>query len=93
MSRSRGFTIVEIMVVILVIGILFTGIYMSVQPYMSRSRDTKRITDMLGYLNNILVTYERNFDTFPSNYGSGGNPLALGYCLSEMTLRSNVSTL
>lgn len=36
-----------------------------------RSRDTKRITSILSYTN-ILDTYEKNFDTFPSNMGSGG---------------------
>lgn len=66
---QRGFTLVEIMVVLLIIGILATALFLAVGPYMMRSRDTKRITDILGYTN-ILDTYDKNFDTFPSNMGS-----------------------
>lgn len=52
---------------------------------MKRSRDVKRITDIGSYLN-ILDAYNANFETFPSNYGSG-NSLTLGYCLTEMANR------
>ena len=62
---------------------------MSANPYMMRSRDTKRITDILGYTN-ILETYEKNFDAFPSNYGSGNNSNELGYCLSELPTRMDI---
>ena len=65
---------------------------MSANPYMMRSRDTKRITDILAYTN-ILETYEKNFDTFPSNYGSGNNSNELGYCLSELPTRMDIIAL
>ena len=70
MSRPKGFTIAEIMVVIFIIGLLGAAIYVATAPYMKRARDTKRVTSIQSYLANIIVAYEKNFDTFPSNYGS-----------------------
>ncbi len=74
------------MVVLLILSVLFTALYMWVQPYMMRSRDTKRITGILSYAN-IIDTYEKNFDTFPSNYGSGGLPAVQWHCLTELWTR------
>ena len=56
---------------------------------MMRSRDTKRVTDIQSYMKNIIMTYRTNFDTFPSNYGSGSYASS-GYCLSEMVNRSDL---
>jgi Tfp pilus assembly protein PilE len=74
------------MIVVTILGILATALYLGANPYMMRSRDTKRVTDILNYTN-VLETYEKNFDTFPSNYGSGGDSNELGYCLSELPTR------
>lgn len=93
LKNKSGFTLVEIMVVLLILSVLFTALYMGVQPYMMRSRDTKRITSVLSY-SNIIDTYEKNFDTFPSNYGSGWLPAVLWYCLTEIWQRTvNHATL
>ncbi len=56
---------------------------------MMRSRDTKRVTDIQSYMKNIIMTYRTNFDTFPSNYGSGSYANS-GYCLTEMVNRSDL---
>lgn len=91
-TRQKWFTLVEIVTVITIIWVLATSLFIVVGPYMARSRDTKRVTDILGYTN-ILDAYDKNFDTFPSNYGSGW-PLGIGYCLTEMvTLRSDQPSL
>ena len=87
---SNGFTLIEIMTVTLIIGILAGGIFIATQPYMKRARDTKRVTSIQSYLANIIVAYEKNFDTFPSNYGSGGSAFSSGYCLSELPTRPDV---
>lgn len=68
---NRAFTLVEIMIVVMVIGILATALFSNVKPYLMRSRDTKRITDMQNYVNNVIGSYDKTYDTFPSNYGSG----------------------
>lgn len=86
MHNSRAFTLVEIMVVVMILSILFLALYMGVQPYLGRSRDTKRVTSMLQY-STILETYDKTFDTFPSNYGQLGIATHTGYCLSELPTR------
>lgn len=81
----KGFTLVEIITVVFIVWLLATSLYMGTQPYMKRSRDTKRITDMWSYIN-IIDTYNMNFETFPSNEWSGWS-LIPGYCLSELSTR------
>ena len=51
--RRLGFTLVEIMIVISIIAILGTVTFFGTQPYMSRSRDTNRISDMRSLATNI----------------------------------------
>ena len=87
---KKWFTLVEIMIVLMILAILFTALYMWTQPYMMRSRDTKRVTSLLQYTN-IIEWYEKDFETFPSNYGSWW-AFTLWYCLSEIASRSNVWT-
>lgn len=83
------FTLVEILISLVIVWILFVGLTVTVQPYLSRSRDTKRVTSLFQYTP-IIESYEKNFDTFPSNYGRGWNGAALWYCLSELPTRGNV---
>ena len=90
MLKKRWFTLVELMIVIAIIWILASSLSIAIIPYMARSRDTKRITDIQNYLNNVIGSYDKNFDTFPSNYGSGGGSMNLGYCLSEIPTRTDV---
>ena len=59
---------------------------------MMRSRDTKRVSAIFQYTS-ILEAYDKDFDTFPSNFGSGNSALTLGYCLSELVTRSDVVAL
>lgn len=81
------------MIVIAIIGILASSLSVAIIPYMARSRDTKRVTDIQNYMNNIIGSYDKNFDTFPSNYGSGNNPIIPGYCLSELPARQDIPSL
>lgn len=64
---KKGFTLIEIITVVVILGTLGTALYMSAQPYMKRTRDTKRVGDVISYMT-ILEAYEKNFDTYPSNY-------------------------
>ena len=81
------------MIVIAIIGVLASSLSIAIVPYMARSRDTKRVTDIQNYMNNIIGSYDKNFDTFPSNYGSGGSFSTLGYCLSELPTRPDIPVL
>lgn len=58
-----------------ILGILIAAVWVASAPYFSRSRDTQRIADMTS-LGNVFMAYRQNMDTFPSVYGSGGNPIA-----------------
>lgn len=80
------------MIIISIIGILAIALSAEFKPYIARSRDTKRTTDILNYMNQIISTYEKTYDTFPSNYWSGGNSNALWYCLSELPTRTDIIT-
>ncbi len=93
MFIKKGFTLVEIMIVMTIIGILSWALFIWIQPYLWRSRDTKRVSDIQNYLNNMIGSYEKNFDTFPTNKGSGNNILISGYCLSELTTRQDIVVL
>ncbi len=83
--KNRGFTLIEIVTVVVIVFTLATALYMWVVPYMKRSRDMMRVTDIRSYMT-IIDAYDKNFDTFPSNYGSGWTTNT-GYCLTEMTQR------
>lgn len=80
------------MIVIIILWILASVLYIWVIPYMQRSRDTKRVTSLFQYTS-ILEAYEKNFDTFPANYGSGWNAAVPWYCLSEIVTRDNIVVL
>jgi prepilin-type N-terminal cleavage/methylation domain-containing protein len=69
MNSKHGFTMIEIMGAIAVIGILIAAVWVASAPYMARSRDTQRITDMTS-LGNVFMAYKQSLDAFPSNYGS-----------------------
>lgn len=84
---KKGFTLVEIITVVLILALLSTALFIGSQPYMKRSRDTKRISDISSYMN-ILEAYNANLETYPSNFGSGSS-VTRGYCLSEMATRPN----
>jgi prepilin-type N-terminal cleavage/methylation domain-containing protein len=83
--KNSGFTLIEITTVVVILATLASAMYIWVVPYMKRSRDVRRVTDIRSYMT-IIDVYDKNFDTFPSNYGSGWTS-NLGYCLSEMVGR------
>lgn len=63
---QRWFTLVELMIVVAVIWILAASLFPSIWNYMSRWRDTQRMT----HLNNIakaLEAYKADKDIYPNN--------------------------
>ena len=64
MNTHKGFTIVELLVVMAIIGILASIILASLSYVQSKSRDTRRIED-LSALQNALALYQAGSYRFP----------------------------
>jgi len=90
-SQSKGFTIIELIVVIAIIAVLSGIVVSNVNKYQAKARDTRRIAD-LNQLEKALLLYAADSGAYPSGtYHSckdGGNWSAL-----ETTLKPYISKL
>jgi prepilin-type N-terminal cleavage/methylation domain-containing protein len=77
---DKGFTLVELLIVIAIVGLLSTLIVISVSDSRTKSYDTRRLAD-INDLQKALTLYEADFERFPDGAG-----IALGQanyqCLS-----------
>lgn len=64
-SNRRGFTLVEMMVTIVIIGLLAAAVTLAVQSYMAQARRTIVRKD-LTTLKDALETYEMTMGRYPS---------------------------
>jgi len=64
-KRQSGFTIVELLIVIVVIGILATLVIVTFTGIQQKARDSKRKTD-IGALQTTLENYYGSNNTFPT---------------------------
>ncbi len=61
---ARGFTLVELLVVISLIGLLATGVMLSLQHQRAKARDARRLAD-LSQLKTALALYHASQSNFP----------------------------
>lgn len=73
-NKSKGFTIVELLIVIVVIGILATLVIVTFTGIQQKARDSKRKTD-IGAIQSSLENYYSSANTYPTldhlNNGGG----------------------
>jgi prepilin-type N-terminal cleavage/methylation domain-containing protein len=69
----KGFTLMELMIVIAIIGVLAASLFPALTGYLSRARDTKKIAEIKD-LNTALIVYQSDSRTYHvPNTGSNGN--------------------
>ena len=65
-SRSRqGFTLIEILIVVAIIGLLAGVILVGLGQFRARARDSRRVTDLKAIQNGLEVYYSR-FNRYPN---------------------------
>ena len=70
-SARKGFTLVELMIVIAIIGILAAVLYPSLMGYLERTRDTNR-QQAMNQVGTALGTYFADMNAYPTQ-GSGSD--------------------
>jgi len=63
--KKRGFTLVEILVIVVIIGVLASLSFITLNSVRGKARDAKRISD-IRQIQSILEMYRNNNDTYPS---------------------------
>jgi general secretion pathway protein G len=79
-KNNKGFTIVELLIVIVVIGILAALVLNSFRGVQERARDTKRRTDVNAQASQLEVYYTDN----------GGYPVFTGQVDTDSWITSNL---
>jgi len=72
-KRNEGFTLIEILFVIGIIGILSTIVLASINDARLKGNDTKRLSDMRQIQTALYMYYDDHNGNFPQENSSNGN--------------------
>lgn len=82
MKKQKGFTLVELMVVMAIIAILATAGVSSYGSYIKRARDTARFSDLKA-IETALISYQSVNGRFPETDADEDNPKSIVSALKE----------
>lgn len=63
-KQKYGFTLVELLVVVAIIGLLTTMVVISIQRVKAKARDAQRVSD-INSIATALTLYHNDFNTYP----------------------------
>ena len=79
-KNQKGFTIIELIVVIAIIAVLAAVVLVNVQGYIAKARNAKRLSDITGYIKALTLYYADN-SSYPNgslcclgSVANNGNP-------------------
>ncbi|MDP3953749.1 MAG: type II secretion system protein [bacterium] len=81
-KSSKGFTLIEMLIVIAVISILAGIVLVGITGFQSSARDTKRIGDLRSIQNSLELYYTR-CGFYPQNTGTANTPCTGGTAIAS----------
>jgi general secretion pathway protein G len=72
MKKQKGFTLIEMLIVVAIIGVLSALILVGLGSFRSRGRDARRIADVKQVQNALEVYYTKNLK-YPEVLGGAGD--------------------
>jgi prepilin-type N-terminal cleavage/methylation domain-containing protein len=85
MPASRGFTIIELIVVVATVAVLSAIVLSNVNKFAAKARDTKRIAD-INQLQKVLEMYYAQNGRYPNSSSCGATSPNSGWCNSVESL-------